>query len=129
MNHLIQSKSQIETRCQEIQSYLEITISEEPAELVDRGNTLSVYMAQSGKMLADAKYHRDKAVKESVLNKMDTGLSPTTLNKLIDADCEEENYLVNWCDRINRTCVHQSDWCRSLLSKAKEEMKMGSWQT
>ena len=39
----------------EIQAYLEITISDDPSEMLERLATLNVYMARSGKMLADAK--------------------------------------------------------------------------
>ena len=129
MNNLIASKADLTKWSESIQMFLEITVSEDPTEIVERGNQLTVYMAQTGKMLADAKYHQDQAVKNSILQRIETNLSPSTLNKLIDADCEEENYLVNWIERLNRTCTHQLDWCRSTLSKAKEEMRHQSWQS
>ena len=39
----------------EMQAYLEITPSDNPAELSDRIKTLAVYQARSGYMLAEAK--------------------------------------------------------------------------
>jgi hypothetical protein len=80
-------------------------------------------------MLADAKYHKDQKLKTAVFQTLrDTaklaGLSITTINKLIDANCETENYLMNWIERMNRTATHQIDWCRTLISKAKEEMRL-----
>ena len=79
-------------------------------------------------MLADSKYHQDQKLKSSVFQTLkDTaklaGLSATAINKLIDANCEQENYMVNWIERLNRTATHQLDWCRTLVSKAKEEMR------
>lgn len=117
----------LKQECLGIQSYLEITVSDEIAEIEERGNTLSVHLARSGKLLADAKYYQDKAVKDSIISRLGIDLSPTTLNKLIAADCETENYYVNWLDRINRACVHQMDWLRSVMSKAKQEMANQNW--
>lgn len=127
MNDLITPKANIEIEAKNIQMYLEITVSDNIEEIQQRGNDLSVHMARSGKLLADAKYHQDEALTTSILSHLDTGLSPSGLNKLIGADCKEENYLVNWMDRINRTSVHQIDWIRSVLSKAKEEMKQSNF--
>lgn len=114
-----------------INDYLEITCSDDIEEVVNRGNNLAVYISRTGKMLADAKYHKDQKLKSSVFQTLhDTakhaGLSVTTINKLIDANCETENYLVNWIDRLNRTATHGLDWCRTLVSKAKEEMRTSS---
>jgi len=114
--------SQIATECKSIQTYLEIAVSDEPAEIEQRGNDLSVYIARSGKLLADAKYHKDRAVKDSILKRLDVNLSASALNKLIEADSHDENYYVNWLDRINRTATHQLEWIRSVLSKIKQEM-------
>ena len=40
---------------EKIQEFLEIDVSENPEELIERIKTLNVYMARSGRMLADAK--------------------------------------------------------------------------
>lgn len=40
-----------------IDSFLNITMSEEVQEAVLRGNDLAVYIARTGKLLADAKYY------------------------------------------------------------------------
>lgn len=125
----IATKAEIETEATRMQSDLEVTVSEDINEVTAYGNIIVVHMARSGKLLADAKFHKDKQVKESVLNRLELGLSPSVLSKLIDADCEEENYLVNWMERINRTCTHRLDWARTQISKAKEEMRMGNFQT
>lgn len=111
----------------EIQSYLEITVSEQPEEALERGNELGVYVARTGKMLADAQYHRDSLMKSEIMELLSktskaSDLSPSTVNKLLDAACKDANYIVTWCERLNRTATHQLDWCRSLLSKAKAEL-------
>ena len=118
----------LEIEATEIDAFLNITCSDDMNEVVERGNTLAVYIARTGKMLADARYHKDQKLKDSIIQTLrDTaklaGLSITTINKLIDANCERENYLVNWIERLNRSATHQLDWLRTLVSKAKEEMR------
>ena len=127
MNIQIASKEDILKEAIQIQEYLEITVSEDMAEIEDRGSSLSVFLARSGKLLADSKYHKDKAMKESIINRLGVELPASVLNKLVEASCEEESYLVNKVERINRTCTHQMDWLRSVLSKAKQEMTYSNW--
>lgn len=108
-----------------IQSEIEIELSEDIQQAIDRGNYCSVQIARTGKLLADAKIHRDRKLNSSIIGQMKkiSQLPATTANKFADSLCEDENYIVNWCERLNRACTHQLDWCRTLISKAKEEMK------
>ncbi len=122
---------ELEKEAQQIDSYLNITCSDDTNEIVERGNDLAVYISRTGKMLADAKYHKDQKLKTSIFKTLQetakmASLSITTINKLIDANCETENYLVNWIERLNRAATHQLDWLRTLISKAKEEMRTSS---
>jgi hypothetical protein len=108
------------------QSFLDITVSEQPEEVVERGNELSVIISRSGKMKADAEYHRDAMMQSEIMSLLkDTAksqLPASTINKLLDAACKDYNYLATACDRLNRTATHQLEWCRSLVSKAKAEL-------
>jgi len=119
---------ELNKECEEIQDFLDITVGDEPQEIIDRGNDLAVYISRTSKMLADAKAHQDAKKKSAIMeNLRDVGLKArvpaSTLNDLIKASCEDENYLVAWIDRLNRTATHQLDWCRTLISKYKEELK------
>jgi hypothetical protein len=111
-----------------IQEYLDITISSDPAELVDRIATLMTYMARSGEMFAKAKKIL-RAKKTTEINKTilkiakEQCLSATVQNALLDSICEEEAFMVDWTERINRSCTHQIDGLRSLLSYEKEQMR------
>jgi hypothetical protein len=118
-------KNSILKELQAIQSEVEVEISDSPQEAQERGNYLAAQIARTGKLLADAKIHRDRKLNSSIIEQMKkiSQLPATTANKFADALCEEENYLVNWCERLNRTCTHQLDWCRTILSKAKAEMQ------
>lgn len=124
MNNEIATAEQISKELKVIQSVIEIEMSEEIQEAVDRGNYCAAQLARTGKLLADAKIHRDrKLTSEVVANlKKVIALPASTANKYVDAMCFDENYLVNWCERVNRSCTHQVEWCRTLISKAKAEM-------
>jgi len=120
--------------CEQIQSFLEADYPiDEPAACEAKGKDLEVYMARSGKMLADAKYWQDQFVNSAISETVKEALmaqkmwSISLVNKKVDALAKDYNYLVNWCDRINRTCTHQLDFIRTMLSKHKAEMQMNGY--
>lgn len=114
-----------------MQSFLELTMSDNPEEVVLRGNDLIVYMARSSQMLADAKMLLNQSKKSEAMDIVrefiiDQKLSAKVQNALIDGLCAEKQYLADWLDRLNATCTHQVDWCRSRLSYLKEEMRLSN---
>jgi hypothetical protein len=120
--------------CEQIQSFLEADYPiDEPAACEAKGKDLEVYMARSGKMLADAKFWKDQFVNSAISETVKEALmaqkmwSISLVNKKVDALAKDYNYLVNWCDRINRTCTHQLDFIRTVLSKHKAEMQMSGY--
>lgn len=119
------SKENIQQELEEIQNFLEITLSENIEEAVYRGNDLAVYMARSGKLLADAKLHRDEKLNSEVISKIKdlVSLPASSANKFIDTLTKDENHLVNWADRINASCSRQLEWCRTVISKGKAELQ------
>lgn len=128
MNLNIASKEQILKEAIVIDSFLQETMSEMAEEAVMRGNDLAVYIARTGKMLADAKYHLNTAKKDDVLDVLretakNAKATSKATNALIDSICKEEQYLVDWCERLNRSATHQLDWCRTLIAKARAEMQ------
>lgn len=129
MNLNITPKDQIATELSSIDSFLNITMSEQAQEAVIRGNDLAVYIARTGKLLADAKFHLNEKLKNEVFDTLretakQAGATSKAVNAIIDSLCKEERYLVDWCERLNRTATHQIEWCRTLISKAKEEMRL-----
>jgi len=129
MNLNITPPDRIIEELKEIDSFLCITCSEQPEEIVQRGNDLAVYIARSGKLLADAKHHLDTKLKQEVFDTLkatakQAGATSKAINKIIDSLCADEQYAVTWAERINRTATHQLDWCRTLVSKSKEELRV-----
>jgi hypothetical protein len=87
------------------------------------------YVACSGEMLAQAKKllrtKKTSEIQKTILAiAKESCLSASVQNALLDSICEEENYLVDFIERINRTCVHQLDGVRSLLSYEKEGLRL-----
>lgn len=129
------SIERLKAECEQIQSFLEAHYpTDNPAACESRGVDIEGYMARTGKMLADAKYWRDQFVSEAInttvaiAQKQAKQWTPSLINKKVDALAMEYNYLVNWCDRLNRSCTHSLDFIRTLLSKHKEEMRMTGWK-
>lgn len=116
---------------EQMQSFLEITISDDPQEVIERGSDLVVYLARSAKMLANAKLLLNEHKKDETLAVVrdfiyDQKLSAKVQNALIDGLCRQYQYLVDWLDRLNAAITHQLDWCRSVVSKNKEEMRLNN---
>lgn len=133
MNLNITPPEEILEELKTIDAFLNITMSEEAEEAVLRGNDLAVHIARSGKLLADAKYHLNDKMKAEVFETLreagkNARTPATAINQIIKSLCKEEQYLVDWCERVNRAATHNLDWCRSVLSKAKTEMQyMGNY--
>jgi len=124
MNNLITPQADIITELTTIQSFLEITMSEDANEAVVRGNDLAVYMARTGKLIADAKIHREQKLRSEMIQEYKKLIEfPASVAvKYTDTLVENETYLLTWSTRLNAACTHQLDWCRTIISKAKAEM-------
>lgn len=112
-----------------MQDFLEIHCSDDPNEYTERIKSLSVYMARSGQMLADAKLLYNKKVTSEIGETIikiakEQFLSATAQNALVKSIAQDEQYLVDWIERINRTCYHQIEALRTLISLAKEELRV-----
>jgi hypothetical protein len=129
MNDIITSVTDLKEEANNMQFFIEITVGDSPNEWTERGSALCEYMARSAKCLADSKYHLAEKKKHFIIDEL-SGLlnlfnySATTQRELITSCCGDVERLVTWFDRINRTCTHQIDWIRTLISREKEEMKM-----
>jgi hypothetical protein len=109
-----------------IQQYLEITVSDDPNEISERLSMIAVYMARTGFILAEARMELDQARVSAYSTHVGTiGKLPATVSKMfIESVTDQQNRLVNWVDRLNSTCIHQGDILRTLLSFQKENLKL-----
>ena len=129
----ITPKEQILRELEVIQACEEETISEEVSKVIEYGQTLAPYISRSGKLLADAKHHLNTRMKEDTFDALrktakQGGATAKAINAIVDSLCAEERYLVDFAERVNRCGVHRLDWCRTLFSKAKEDMRLSGMQ-
>ena len=129
----ITPKEQILRELEVIQACEEETISEEVTKVIEYGQTLAPYISRAGKLLADAKHHLNTRMKEDTFDALrktakQGGATAKAINAIVDSLCAEERYLVDFAERVNRCGVHRLDWCRTLISKAKEEMRLAGMQ-
>ncbi len=125
----ILSQEQILENLAIYQEQLDCKLVDEPTEIIEQLTISESIMVNSGKMLADAKYwlndsmHTEtiKSLKElAAQNKIVTS---TAVNQIIKSLCKDQQYLVDWAERVNRSSTHRSDYCRSIMSKQKAEMQ------
>ena len=111
---------------EEMQSFLEITPSDDPKELIQRLTDINVYLARSGKLLSDAKAYQDEAIANVYAMHSDfVAKVPAAIAlKFVSSQCAVTNQLVNWLDRINRTLVHSGDNIRTQISFAKQDLAL-----
>jgi hypothetical protein len=119
---------ELEKQALEIYEYTTCHIPDDLSVLPEIGSNLSVFISRTGKLLSDAKLIQNKALKIVLLELTEKKLSPSITKELAYASCERENYLVDLIERLNRTCTHQLDWVRTLISKGKEEMRLSNYQ-
>ena len=115
----------------EIQSYLEVHCSNSPEEIINRMTNIMAYIATSGEMYAQAKRilraAKSKEISKTIIAiTKESCLSATVQNALLESICEEESYLVDFLERVNRTATHQLDALRSLLSYEKEQLRLAT---
>ena len=116
----------------EMQAYLETLPNDNPADLSERIKVLAVYQARSGYLLAEAKKTLSEKKKAEIVNTIleiakQNYLSAKAQNALVDSIATDEQFMVDWLDRINAACKHQLDAVRSLLSFEKEVYKTSNY--
>lgn len=125
------AKDQLQSKAERMNAYLQEKPSDEPNDIIDRINNLSVLISQSGECLAAAQYYKDAIISSETMQVIKNGyvdkVSMTVINNLIKSLAKEENYLVNQFDRINATATHQLDGLRSILSYRKTEFSTLSY--
>lgn len=110
----IQTPEQLFPLAQAIYEFIKVPPNDDIESCVQRGHELTAYMANTGKMYADAKYWKDQEMKNSVLTALKDAkkcnLSATALNELIKAECKDINYLCNWIEQLDKEVKYQLEW-------------------
>ncbi len=116
----------IRQELQAIQDFLDSEVVDDLDVLVERLSIMNVYLARSGKLMADAKYIESKIKNEFFDTYEDAifKLSPSIVKELLNAKSADASYVVNWAERLNRTIVHSGDNIRTQVSFGKESLKL-----
>ena len=126
MNIKVTDLSEIQDYLSEIQSFIEKPyIADDINGIIERAIIIEGYMALSGKLLADAKWHYSNVFESNFIQAMKTTskFNASSTNLYLKAACKNYSYLVDWADRVNASCTHQIEFSRTLISKIKAEMQ------
>lgn len=109
-----------------MQRFLEQEAPDDPNMLYERISKTNVYLARSGKLLAEVKLYQDQEMADVFAKYSDSinAMKATTANKFIESLLANVNYYVNWLDRINRAFVHSGDNLRTQMSFLKEDLRL-----
>ena len=125
----ILSQEQILENLNLYQSQIDDKLVDEPNAIIEQLTIAENIMVNSGKMLADAKFWLNEAMHSETIKTLkeltssQKVITSTATNKLIKSLCKDQQYLVDWCERLNRSSTHRADFCRSIISKHKAEMQ------
>lgn len=122
------TREQLKEKIQKFNSFLQEKPGSEPNDIINRIELLLILISQSGECLAHAKYNVDTLVHSEIMKVLKEGyseqLSPSVLNRFIQALAKDDTIIVNQLDRINAAATHQMDGLRSILSYRKSEMNL-----
>lgn len=110
------------------QSQIDDKLIDEPTQLLEQLAISESIMVNSGKLLADAKYWLNEAMHSEIISKLkelakeNKIVTSTAVNQIVKSLCKDQQYLVDWCERLNRSATHRADYARSIMSKQKAEM-------
>lgn len=110
------------------QDQLDNKLVDEPTQIMEQLTIAESIMVNSGKLLADAKYWLNEMMHSETIHtlkeivKNQPKITSTAVNQIIKSLCKDQQYLVDWCERVNRSATHRADYCRSIISKHKAEM-------
>lgn len=119
--------SELKSEANAIYEFMSIPIDDDMQQATEKGNMLAVYINRTGYMLAEAKWYMNNRLNSEavrIITEITSGkYSAKIQNALIESVCIEERMLVDQIEQLNKTAKYQIEWCRSIISKIKEEMK------
>ena len=126
MNELGDKYEKLMTEACSIYEYMSNIIDDDIAIATDRGGNLAVYVNRTGYMLAEARQLYNDSVNKEILlldKNMTAKFTAKTQNLLIDSICSKEKFLVDHIEQLNKSAKYQLNFCITVISKCKEEMK------
>lgn len=106
-----------------IYTFVTSTYNENGHELIERISMLNIYLARSGKLLAQAEYLQNSKTEFILSSSGVKDFSPSIQKEFIKGACKNESYLFTCLSRLNSCIMHQIESIRSQLSYLKSEME------
>lgn len=112
-----------------LQPYLDEEVGESGEEVLERMRKLQSYLSRTGAIWVEAKVllraKRSTEIANTILDvARENFLSKALQNALLESVCLKEEELVDKAERANRTCFHQLDSLRSILSYEKTDLQL-----
>ncbi len=112
-----------------LQPYLDEEVGESGDEVIERMRRLQSYLSRTGAIWVEGKVllraRRSTEIANTILDvARENFLSKALQNALLESVCLKEEELVDKAERANRTCYHQLDSLRSILSYEKTDLQL-----
>jgi hypothetical protein len=91
--------------------------------VVECGKKLAAMCGLSAQCMGAAKKRLEAARLKAISELIERKLSPSVMNKMVDAMCGEQLALYDYADRLNAAITHQLDYYRSCISLHKTELE------
>ncbi|MEP7198027.1 MAG: hypothetical protein ABI851_16025 [Saprospiraceae bacterium] len=120
----IHTQEHITERLDTIQGILEAEYAGDEGHIVnERLQQIATYMAESGKLKADADFHFQAKLNSEIMAAI-KGLLPdyssaSLQNQFVKSLAKDEQHLATYADRVNRSCTHQIEVMRTQISYLK----------
>lgn len=107
-----------------IRELVETDMSGEHIDVLEaHGKRLAAIMGLSAETMAHSKKLYQKSLLKALNALKDQGLSASVLLKMAQAECGEDEAVMDYADRLNAGISHQLDYYRTCISKWKTELE------
>jgi hypothetical protein len=107
-----------------IRDLVEVDLSEEHIDVLEaHGKRLAAIVGLSAETMAHSKKLYQASLLKAINGLKDSGLSPSVMMKTAQAQCGEDEAVMDYADRLNAGITHQLDFYRTVISKYKAELE------
>lgn len=92
-------------------------------EVEAHGKRLAAIIGLSAETMAHSKKLYQAALLKAINGLKDSGYSPSVMLKTAQAQCGEDEAVMDYADRLNAGITHQLDFYRTVISKYKAELE------
>lgn len=107
-----------------IRDLVEVDLSgSEINDLEAHGKRLAAIVGLSAETMAHSKKLYQASLLRAINGLKDSGMSPSVMMKTAQAQCGEDEAVMDYADRLNAGISHQLDYYRTCISKYKSELE------